>query len=456
MGLVKLQCLDMKKTKKHYVCNNCGSTSSKWTGQCFDCKSWGTVEEENVEVTNNLVEASLGNSLDIESFNDFDHKPENRIATPIGELNRVLGGGIVAGSAILLGGDPGIGKSTLLLQLAAQLSVLNVKCLYITGEESTSQVKMRAHRLGLGNNNAKILAATNVNNIIATLEVHREFNIIIIDSIQTLYANEISSAPGTVSQIRTAAHQLINYCKQNDVCLFLVGHVTKDGNLAGPKVLEHMVDTVLYFEGDENYHFRILRSIKNRFGAVNEIGVFEMTNLGLAEVSNPSELFLTNRSKEISGSSIFAAIQGSRPLLVEIQALISPTTIPMPRRVVVGWDQNRLAMLLAVLSVRYHLNLSSCDVYLSIVGGFKINEPAADLAVAAALISAAKNQVISQDTVFFGEVGLSGEVRKVSMPTGRISEAKKLGFNSIICNYESETSSNLIRVEHVAHLKNIF
>jgi DNA repair protein RadA/Sms len=444
----------MKKSKKQYVCSSCGSVTLKWGGQCFDCKSWGSIEEENVvSEDNNSHMPQVGKVLTVEDFTHVDISPETRIVTPTMELNRVLGGGIVVGSAVLLGGDPGIGKSTLLLQLTANLSNLGVNCLYVTGEESTSQVKLRGARLGLLNNNAKILSETNSNNIIATLEANKHFNIIIIDSIQTLYCNEISSAPGTVSQIRTTSHHLISHCKQNNISLFLVGHVTKDGQLAGPKVLEHMVDTVLYFEGDENYHFRILRAMKNRFGPVNEIGVFEMTNDGLVEVTNPSALFLSSRTKDISGSSIFAAIQGSRPLLVEIQALISPTTIPMPRRVVVGWDANRLAMLLAVLSVRYSLNLSMFDVYLSIVGGFKITEPAADLAVAAAIISAAKNHIISQDVVFFGEIGLSGEVRKVSSITSRINEAMKLGFNSVICNHE-DAKQNVIKVDHIAHLKN--
>ena len=445
----------MKKSKKQYVCAKCGSVGLKWSGQCFDCKSWGSISEENLEVVSNSQMVEMGNVLALENFTVTDVEPEKRIDTPITELNRVLGGGIVTGSAVLLGGDPGIGKSTLLLQLTAMLSNVGVKCLYVTGEESTSQVKLRASRLGLLNNNAKILAETNSNNILATLIANPEFNLIIIDSIQTLYCNEISAAPGTVSQIRTTSHQLISHCKQNNISLFLVGHVTKDGQLAGPKVLEHMVDTVLYFEGDENYHFRILRAMKNRFGPVNEIGVFEMTNDGLKEVTNPSALFLSSRTKDISGSSIFASLQGSRPLLVEIQALISPTSIPMPRRVVVGWDVNRLAMLLAVLAVRYNLNLSTSDVYLSIVGGFKITEPAADLAVAAAIISAAQKQVISQDTVFFGEIGLSGEVRKASGITSRINEALKLGFNSIICNYtKNDDKKNILTVEHVAHLKN--
>jgi DNA repair protein RadA/Sms len=352
----------------------------------------------------------------------------------------------------LIGGDPGIGKSTLLLQLTSDLADIGVKSLYVTGEESASQVKLRASRLRAFSKTSYVLAATNVHDIIATIDkLGKEISLVVIDSIQTIYSDDFSAAPGTVSQIRAATHELITYAKTHNIILLLVGHVTKDGQLAGPKVLEHMVDTVLYFEGDASYHYRILRSIKNRFGSVNEIGVFEMTGNGLKEVKNPSELFLMERENNVSGISVFAGMEGSRPILVEVQALITPTNMVTPRRSVVGWDPNRLSMILAVLSVRYGLNLSSYEVYLSIAGGLKITEPAADLAVAAASVSAASNNPLPKASVFFGEIGLSGEVRKVTQVDSRINEATKLGFNKIFCAmhpYNEITKANAI-----AHVK---
>ena len=380
----------------------------------------------------------------------------SRIITPIEELNRVLGGGLVPASAILVGGDPGIGKSTLLLQLTSQLADSGIKSLYVTGEESAEQVKLRAHRLQVGSKESYIVAATNVHDILATIDaLKHEVKLVVIDSIQTIYSSDYSSAPGTVSQIRAVAHDLITYAKRNDIIMLLVGHVTKDGQLAGPKVLEHMVDTVLYFEGDASYHFRILRSMKNRFGSVNEIGIFEMTSGGLREVKNPSELFLMDRENNVSGISVFAGIEGSRPILVEIQALIAPSNMPMPRRSVVGWDPNRLSMILAVLSVRYGLNLSTYEVYLSVAGGLKITEPAADLAVAAAIVSAANNSPLPQGSVFFGEIGLSGEVRKVTQVDARIREASKLGFSEIFCatHPRQDESVKTTSISHVKQLK---
>lgn len=445
----------MAKTKKQYICSNCGSISPKWAGQCFDCGSWSTIYEE-IETSDSAgISVRAGIVLATEILSGEGASEKNRIITPIEELNRVLGGGLVPASAILVGGDPGIGKSTLLLQLTSQLADSGIKSLYVTGEESAEQVKLRAHRLQVGSKESYIVAATNVHDILATIDaLKHEVKLVVIDSIQTIYSSDYSSAPGTVSQIRAVAHDLITYAKRNDIIMLLVGHVTKDGQIAGPKVLEHMVDTVLYFEGDASYHFRILRSIKNRFGSVNEIGIFEMTSGGLREVKNPSELFLMDRENNVSGISVFAGIEGSRPILVEIQALIAPSNMPMPRRSVVGWDPNRLSMILAVLAVRYGLNLSTYEVYLSVAGGLRITEPAADLAVAAAIVSAASNSPLPKGSVFFGEIGLSGEVRKVNQVDARIREATKLGFSSIFCAAHPHQDGN-IKTESIAHVKQL-
>lgn len=442
----------MSKHKKQYSCNNCGSVFNKWAGQCSDCGTWGTIEEELANSSKVYVTSGAPQRIE-----QLDDKVIEKLRTPtaINELNRALGGGLVAASAILIGGDPGIGKSTLLLQLSASLATSGIDSLYITGEESTDQIKLRAMRLGIKNNPANILAATNTEDIIATINAHKgTLKLVVIDSIQTMTSSELASAPGTVSQIRACAHELISYAKQNDIIMLLACHVTKEGQIAGPKVLEHMVDTVLYFEGDHNNHFRILRSIKNRFGAVNEIGVFEMTSKGLAEVHNPSELFLMERENNVSGTAVFAGMEGSRPLLIEIQALIAPSNMPTPRRSVVGWDVNRLSMIIAVLGVRFGLNLSSHEVYLSVAGGLKITEPAADLAVAAALISSATNKSTPDQSVFFGEIGLSGEVRKVTQSEARIKEATKLGFNKVICS-RLESSIDKAMIHPVAHLKQL-
>lgn len=444
----------MAKNKKQFSCNNCGSVSAKWLGQCPDCGEWGSIAEELVS-SSKIVVSKTGaiQELDLLSNAVLD---TIRTKTPIEELNRVLGGGLVSGSAILIGGDPGIGKSTLLLQLSSKLAEHNIGCLYITGEESTNQIKLRAKRLGIKDNKMGLLAATNVEDIISTIDKYKkELDLVVIDSIQTVATSELSSAPGTVSQIRASAHLLINYAKQNNITLLLACHVNKDGQLAGPKVLEHMVDTVLYFEGDHNNHFRILRSIKNRFGGVDEIGVFEMTSEGLVEITNPSELFLMERENNVSGTAVFAGTQGSRPLLIEIQALTCPTNMVTPRRSVVGWDLSRLSMILAVLGVRFGLNLSSHEVYLTVAGGLKINDPAADLAVAAALISAAKNIPLPAKSIFFGEVGLSGEVRKVAQTEARIKEASKLGFERMFCAIKDNRDPSVLPIVHLKQLKDI-
>lgn len=442
----------MTKFKKRYVCASCGCITSKWSGQCFACGTWSSVTEEIFDVTTQKRKERLSEEYsNIVALLDDNVIDNIRITTTITELDRVLGGGLVASSITLIGGDPGIGKSTLLLQLSAKLALNNLGCLYVTGEESLEQIKLRGRRLGATNNLINILSTTNIDNVIDTIRsLNDKITIVIIDSIQTMVSSSLSACAGSVSQIRICTSQLIAFAKQNNIILLITCHVTKDGQLAGPKVLEHMVDTVVYFEGDHNHHFRIVRSVKNRFGAAGEIGVFEMTTQGLQEVHNPSAIFLLDRDKAVSGSTVFAGIEGSRALLLEIQALIAPSNMPTPRRSVVGWDLNRLSMILAVLNVRFGLNLSSHEVYLTVIGGIKISEPAADLAVAAALISAATNVTIPQNTVFFGEVGLAGEVRKVSRCDARINEACKMGFDQIICAKLPNTKSKFIR--HISHL----
>lgn len=418
--------------KTIFICQNCGSVQKKWSGQCKDCGEWNTITEEAEE--GGLISQSSDIVKTLETANEiiFEKLDKEISESPreiigISELDRVLGGGLVKGSAVLIGGDPGIGKSTLLLQTMCTLSNKGLNCLYISGEESTNQVRIRAQRLQLEKSPLKLASATCINDIIKSL-VKEQPQIVVIDSIQTIFNPEISSAAGTVSQVRSCGNELINLAKTKNVTLIIVSHVNKDGQIAGPKVLEHMVDTVLYFEGDKEYQFRILRSIKNRFGAANEIGIFEMHDTGLMEIVNPSQLFLSSREDLVSGSAVLAALEGTRPLLAEVQALIAPSYLPSPRRAVVGWDQNRLAMIIAVLSTRFGINLYDKEVYLNIVGGLKINEPAADLAVAVSLISAFKDKAIPRNWVFMGEIGLSGEVRMVSQIEYRLKEAEKLGF----------------------------
>jgi len=442
------------KIKKQYVCTHCGNSTPKWLGQCGDCGVWGGVEEEVVSFEQPQIR--LGNKQEVQRL-DSAALQILRTPTPINELNRVLGGGLVSSSAILIGGDPGIGKSTVLLQLAACSFATRMNCLYVTGEESVDQIKLRATRLNLSNQATLILSATNIEDIISTIEADKNnIDLVVIDSIQTMVTRTLSSPPGTISQIRACANELVNYTKKNNIIIFLSCHVTKDGQLAGPKLLEHLVDTVLYFEGDYNSHFRILRSVKNRFGGVGEIGVFDMTQGGLIEVSSPSELFLMQRDKNVSGTTVFAGIEGSRPLLIEIQALIAPSHMPMPRRSVVGWDVNRLSMIIAVLNVRFGLNLSSYEVYLSVAGGLKISDPASDLAVAAALISAMSDKPVLEHSVFFGEIGLSGEIRKVNAAEARIKEALKLGFNKLICSkLEKITNDSMHPISSLKELKEL-
>lgn len=417
----------MAKPQSRFVCQSCGSITAKWQGQCAACGEWNSVVEEaaSAALPKGVQRATV---IPLTALSDPVADAPRR-AIGIGELDRTLGGGLVPGSAILIGGDPGIGKSTLLLDAAGRLARSGARVIYISGEEAANQVRLRARRMGLTDAAVELGAATSLNDILATLDQGPSPDAVIIDSIQTVYADDLESAPGTVSQVRACAQALIRFAKARGTAMFLVGHVTKDGQIAGPRVLEHMVDTVLYFEGERGHQFRILRSVKNRFGGTDEIGVFEMTGMGLKEVTNPSELFLSDRSDDITGSVVFAGIEGSRPLLVEIQALVSPTPAANPRRTVVGWDSGRLATVLAVLDARAGLGLGNYDVYLNVAGGLKIAEPAADLAVASALISSLTGKPIDNRAIVFGEIALSGEVRAVPQPALRLKEAKKLGFD---------------------------
>jgi len=437
----------MARAATRYVCQECGAEHRKWAGRCEGCGAWNAIAEE---VTTRRTGGGAGataskRGLVLEGLKGSGAAPQRRL-TGIGELDRVLGGGLVPGSAVLVAGDPGIGKSTLLLQASAALATGHgdgvAGAVYVSGEEATDQLRMRAERTGLGEASVALLAATSVNDVIATLEGLKPAErpiLVVIDSIQTMYADELDSAPGTVSQVRATAQALIGFAKRTGLTVIMVGHVTKEGQIAGPRVLEHMVDSVLYFEGERGQQFRILRAVKNRFGPTDEIGVFEMTDGGLGEVKNPSAMFLGlgagasgTETAPVPGAAVFAGIEGTRPVLVEIQALVAPSTLAAPRRAVVGWDTARLAMVIAVLDARCGLNLSGLDVYLSVAGGLRISEPAADLAVAAALVSSLSNTPAPAATLFFGEVGLSGEVRPVSGREGRLREAGKLGFHSAI------------------------
>ncbi len=420
----------MAKDRTRFVCQACGAAAPKWQGRCDACGEWNTLVEEVSEVRGPgpAAKAAGGKRLDFVGL-EGKTAPPARILTGIAELDRVLGGGFVPASAVLVGGDPGIGKSTILLQAAARIAAQR-RTLYVSGEEAVEQVRLRAARLGLQKSPLGLAAATSLRDIAAGLEAEPEAALVIIDSIQTVWLDALDSAPGTVSQVRACAAELIRLAKTRGFALVLVGHVTKEGTLAGPRVLEHMVDATLHFEGDRGHQFRILRAVKNRFGATDEIGVFEMTEQGLVEVPNPSALFLAERRGNVSGSAVFAGIEGTRPVLVEVQCLLSPSAGGSPRRQVVGWDSGRLSMLLAVLEARCGMTLGMNDVYLNIAGGLRVTEPAADLAVAAALVSAATDRPTDPGTVYFGEVGLSGEIRQVAQAEARLREARKLGFEA--------------------------
>ena len=424
----------MAKAKTAFVCQSCGTAHVRWQGRCEGCGEWNTVVEELLDSgvgAGPKMATAGGRPVQLVPLSG-ETESAARVTTGLAELDRVTGGGFVMGSAVLVGGDPGIGKSTLLLQAAAALANQGKRVVYVSGEEAVAQVRLRAQRLGLGQANVQLASETNVEIILSTLQAGDAPHLVIIDSIQTLWTDRVDSAPGTVTQVRTSAQALTRFAKKSGAAVVLVGHVTKDGQIAGPRVVEHMVDAVLYFEGDASHTFRILRGVKNRYGATDEIGVFEMTTLGLQEVSNPSALFLDQRDKDAAGSAVFAGMEGTRPVLCEIQALVAPSPLGTPRRAVVGWDSSRLSMVLAVIETRCGVRIGSNDIYLNVAGGLKVNEPAADLAIAAALISSLTNSPLPPETVFFGEISLAGGVRPVVHASLRLREAQKLGFKSAV------------------------
>ena len=421
----------MAKSKKNvFFCQNCGHEESKWLGQCPACKEWNTfVEEKAAPVKPGAAKAM--HEAQAVSLNSISTGEDERVDTGIEELDRDLGGGIVQGSLVLVGGDPGIGKSTLLLQVCQRLSDMGKKVLYISGEESLRQIKLRANRMGDFKDSLSLLCETNLDIIRRVIEQHKP-EMAVVDSIQTMYSEEVASAPGSVSQVRESTNILMQLAKGLNISIFIVGHVTKEGTVAGPRVLEHMVDTVLYFEGDRHASYRILRGVKNRFGSTNEIGVFEMQKSGLVEVENPSEFMLSGKPEHASGSVVACAMEGTRPMLMEIQALVCRSNFGMPRRTAAGLDYNRVNLLMAVLEKRAGVRLSDCDAYVNIAGGMKMNEPSLDLGIVMALVSSYRDKAVDEETIVFGEVGLSGEVRGVSMTKQRILEAKKLGFRKCI------------------------
>ncbi|WP_102226504.1 DNA repair protein RadA [Acidimangrovimonas sediminis] len=423
----------MAKSAPAFTCTNCGASHRKWVGRCDSCGAWNSLVEE-APLTAGPSAKSLGAQRGrAVALTDLatEEAPPPRATSGMEELDRVLGGGLVPASAILVGGDPGIGKSTLLLQAAAAFATSGLKCVYISGEEASAQVRMRAGRLGLSQAPVKLGAETNLRDILTTLDEERP-DLAIIDSIQTMWADNVDSAPGSVSQVRAAAHELVNFAKRRGTSVILVGHVTKEGQIAGPRVVEHMVDTVLYFEGERGHQFRILRAVKNRFGAADEIGVFEMTGGGLAQVGNPSALFLSERGQASPGSAVFAGIEGTRPVLTEIQALVAPSPLGTPRRTVVGLDSGRISTILAVLEARCGIPFAGLDLFLNVAGGMRVSEPAADLAVAAAILSAREDVALPPDLVLFGEISLSGALRPVGQTENRLKEARKLGFSQAI------------------------
>ena len=445
----------MAKEKVIYYCQSCGAESSKWMGQCPACKEWNTLVEEVVSskkgtrsVNRQEIKAKVTKLKDIETTK------EERIRTKIGELDRVLGGGIVPGSMILVGGDPGIGKSTLLLQVCKHLADDGRKILYVSGEESLQQIKIRAERIGKFTDSLSLLCETNLD-IIGEIVKREMPEIVVIDSIQTMYNENVASAPGSVSQVRESTGTLMQMAKGLGIAFFIIGHVTKEGVVAGPRVLEHMVDTVLYFEGDRHAAYRILRGVKNRFGSTNEIGVFEMRSAGLKEVENPSEFMLGGKPEGASGSVVACSMEGTRPILLEVQALVCHSNFGIPRRTAAGTDFNRVNLLMAVLEKRVGLQMGACDAYVNIAGGIKMNEPAIDLGIVLALVSSYKNRPIDEKTICFGEVGLSGEVRAVNMAEQRVLEAKKLGFSTCILPEVSKASMKEIEGIRLIGVKNV-
>lgn len=424
----------MEKKKTHFVCQMCGYQSSKWMGKCPNCSEWNTLVEEEIVAGTDFKSTFSGIRGEGEApqpIGEVVMSETSRIKTGIGEFDRVLGGGVVLGSVILVGGDPGIGKSTLLLQALNKIASSDYKVLYISGEESVRQTKMRAERLSALSKQLFVLAENSLEKIIKEVKTLKP-RVIVIDSIQTIYTLELQSAPGSIGQVRESSARLVMLSKSNEISTFIIGHVTKEGAIAGPRVLEHMVDTVLYFEGDRGHPYRVLRAVKNRFGSSNEIGVFEMKDYGLSEVFNPSEIFLTQRSIDVSGSVVVSCMEGSRPILVEIQALVSPTNLGIPRRTSIGVDHHRVSLLAAVLERHLTTNLYNKDIFLNVAGGIKVDEPAVDLGIVVAIASSVLNKPVDTKIVFFGEVGLTGEVRGVSQVEMRLKEASKLGFKSCV------------------------
>jgi DNA repair protein RadA/Sms len=438
-----------QKIKTVYVCQSCGSQSPRWMGKCPDCGQWNTLTEERIEKPKDIGSHRRGKAAEPLALSEIRTGDENRFVTKIGELDRVLGGGVVAGSVVLIGGDPGIGKSTLVLQMMRQVSELRGRALYVSGEESPAQIKMRAERLGVKAENLYVLAETSLDEILRAAE-HLEPQAIVVDSVQTVFTPELPSAPGSVGQVREVSGRLMLHAKRTGIPTFLIGHVTKDGAIAGPRVLEHIVDTVLYFEGDRSHAFRVLRAVKNRFGSTNEIGVFEMKESGLAEVANPSQLFLAERPKDATGSVVVSSLEGTRPILAELQALVTPTKMTMPRRTSIGVDYNRVSLLIAVLEKRVGMHLMGMDVFVNVVGGLKIDETSVDLGVVAAVASSFREKPIDPNTVVMGEVGLAGEVRGISQAEMRLKDAAKLGFTRCVL-----PAVNVEKMEKTSALRNM-
>jgi DNA repair protein RadA/Sms len=415
-----------KQERSIYACQSCGHQTLKWMGRCPECGQWNSMVEELIGTERKEKRASA--ISEPQAIDAISLAPEMRLKTGIAEFDRALGGGVVPGSLVLVGGDPGIGKSTLVLQVLHRLSQKGFRAIYLSGEESPQQIKLRAERLSVHSDNLYVIAGTCIEEFFEKLEGLKS-DLVAVDSIQTLYTDAISSAPGSVGQVREVASRLMTFAKQSGTPIFLIGHVTKDGAIAGPKVLEHLVDTVLYFEGDRGHVYRVLRSVKNRYGSTNEIGVFEMKDTGLAEVANPSRIFLEERPKDAPGSVVFPCIEGTRPVLVEIQALVGSSPLGMPRRTAVGIDHNRIALLVAVLGKRIGMELGDQDIFVNVAGGLKVEEPAADLAIISAMMSSFLDRPVDRDLVMFGEVGLAGEIRGVNQPELRIKEARKMGFS---------------------------